>query len=290
MNMDLPENFYKFKAGGRRNLPKTTNSVQSQLESRPVNQPGQDPNLPENFHKFHSNIPKITNIQQSTPVPRTPCAPSDPETFELEQRLKRLSSKKSPRTPSLKHLESRLEKLQGLDKPIPTVSDLENRLNDLKDQDPDATELEQKRRKMNRPIIRVLSHATHENPEDLIKEAIAEADLGESVFEVGKRPKSVVGTGITEQMTPQELLDLIGVQMENSGSDDSTHDDFSDGLLTSDESDDDDLISEDDSKENKKIVHKEWKKMARELIQEAELEAKKAEKEAKKNGDFDGMI
>ena len=258
--MDLPENFYKFKVKGRRNVPKQPNnqSVQQQLDNRPVNQPGQDPNLPENFYKYHVANPAAS-------IPKTPvAAPSDPETFELEQRLKRLSSKKSPKTPSLKHLESRLEKLQGLDKPIPTVSDLENRLNQLKDKENGGDEGEsvEKRQKMNHPLIRVLSHANNDNPEDLIKEVAEEADLGESIFEKGKRPKSVVGTGITENMKPQELLDLITAQMKNGDDDDdlfsesdSTHDSYSSGLMTSDDDDVDNLISEDNSKENRKYFH-----------------------------------
>lgn len=287
--MDLPENFYKFKAKGRRNVPKQPNNqtVQQQLDNRPVNQPGQDPNLPENFYKYHVENPAAS-------IPKQPVvAPSDPETFELEQRLKRLSSKKSPKTPSLKHLESRLEKLQGLDKPIPTVSDLENRLNQLKDKEDEEGESVEKRQKMNHPLIRVLSHANNDNPEDLIKEVFEEADLGESVFEKGKRPKSVVGTGITENMKPQELLDLITAQMANNDEDDlfsesdSTHDSYSSGLMTSD---DDDLISEDNSKENRKEIHKEWKKMARELIKEAEKEAQQAEELNKKKGNFDDML
>merc|ERR1712080_141650 len=104
-------------------------------------------------------------------------------------------------------------------------------------------------------------------------------------------------------MKPQELLDLITAQMGKNEEDDifsdsdSTHDSYSSGLLTDDDENEgnDELISEDNSdkvkaKSNQKIVHREWKKVARELIKEAEMEAKRAEEEAKKKGNFDDMI
>lgn len=281
---DLPENFYKFKNSAKpRKQTNKPQSTQQNLQNRPVNQPGHDPNMPQNFYKYHHNVPK-----QNTQVP---VEPSDPEQFELEQRLKRLSSKRSPKPPSHSSLEKRLEKLQGLDQPIPSVSDLENRLNELKESE-EAAVSDEKRPKMMKPLVRVMSLKPAENPEDIIKEVQEEANIGEAVYRAGKRPMSVTGTGITEQMTPDELLELLKAQMgneddeENSESD-STHDSFDSELLTDDDSD----LSEDNSAQ-KKLEYKDWKKVAKEMIKEAEREAKLFEvgtktDEDRANKDFD---
>jgi len=298
---DLPENFYKFKNSAKPR--RKTNSavtrhpidtVPLNLQNRPVDQPDHDPNMPQNFYKYHHNVPKQT-VSLPKQNSQVPVEPSDPEQFELEQRLKRLSSKRSPKPPSHSSLEKRLERLQGFDKHIPSVSDLENRLNQLKESEEadgeDATD--EKRPKMMKPLVRVMSLKPEENPEDIIKEVQEEVNIGEAVYRAGKRPKSVTGTGITEQMTPDELLELLKAQMGNEEDDensesDSTHDSFDSELLTDDESDQDGLISEDiSSSSQKKLEYKDWKKVAKEMIKEAEREAKSAEKRNKHNKDFD---
>merc|ERR1711879_362224 len=99
----------------------------------------------------------------------------------------------------------------------------------------------------------------------------------------------------TAELTPEQLLEMVKNQPgTDSDSDDSTHDDFSsdlEDLMTDDDDDDANMSDDDDNKPRKKLTHTEWKKVARELLQEAEIQAKKAEEQTKKleqkHGKFD---
>lgn len=156
-NDDLPENFYKLYG-------KSTNRSAPIAQTTAIsNQTLEDDRLPNNFIKHEENR-RFQSKSLSKPL--------DPDTFELEQRLKRLSSSKSCKIPSTHTLEKRLDKLRGLDKPIPTVTDLEARLCALRDEDPSS-----KKRKV-APIIKVMNTSGGpekfgETVDDLINEAKA---------------------------------------------------------------------------------------------------------------------
>lgn len=276
---DLPENFYKGKKANVYCPPKTTSN---QSHSN------QDPNLPENFYKYYQQqqpnhtVPTPAPVQsQSSPrdnrlpenfykhhqkKPVVVQKPVDPAIFELEQRLRKLTQSKEKHIPSVNNLQRRLNKLQGVDKPIPTVNDLEERLNGLRDN----SQSPEKKRKV-APLIRVYPNSSNGGVEDLIAEAKDQLDLenfrgyAEKVFQSTEN----------EEMTPEKLIEMIRNEpMSDDSSSDSTHDDFSSDLMTDDDSE---IMSDDLEECVDKILTKrgstnEWKRVARELIREARLE------------------
>lgn len=268
---DLPANFYKAQKAKVKVNYANQPATSSQSREGLTGLPGQDPNMPANFYKHHTtNKVKPTSSQSTTSNKRNQTVndskPSDPDTFDLETRLKRLSTTKTSKPPSTGNLEKRLEKLQGLDKPIPTVDDLEARLNGLKGK---------KVRKMT-PLVRISSMAATDDPEALIKEVEEEAGIGKEFYFREHKTKP------TAELTPEQLLEMVKNEPNtDSDSDDSTHDDFSSDLEDVLTESDDDLISDDEEGgKKKKLTAKEWKALAREMIKEAEREAANAEKAA----------